>query len=31
MNWYLMYKDFKKSRGYKNKLLSFFGAPEWKL
>ena len=31
MNWYLMYVDFKKSRGYKNKLLSFFGAPEWKL
>ena len=31
MNWYLMYKVFKKSRGYKNKLLSFFGAPEWKL
>ena len=31
MNWYLMYVDFKKSRGFKNKLLSFFGAPEWKL
>ena len=31
MNWYLMYKDFKKSRGFKNKILSFFGAPELKL
>ena len=30
MLWHSMYKDFKKSKGIKSKLLSFFGAPEWK-
>jgi alkylglycerol monooxygenase len=30
MFWYSMYIDFKKSKGIKNKLLSFFGTPEWK-
>jgi alkylglycerol monooxygenase len=30
MFWYSMYMDFKKSKGIKSKLLSFFGTPEWK-
>jgi len=30
MFWYSMYSQFKKSSGLKNKLLSFFGTPEWK-
>ena len=30
MLWHSMYKDFKKSKGIKSKLLSFFGTPEWK-
>ena len=31
MLWYSMYKDFKKTKIFKNKLLSFFGTPEWKV
>jgi len=30
MFWHSMYIDFKKSKGIKSKLLSFFGTPEWK-
>ena len=30
MFWHSMYKDFRKSKNFKNKVLSFFGTPEWK-
>ena len=28
--WHSMFVDFKKSKGIRSKLLSFFGTPEWK-
>ena len=30
MFWQVMWNDFKSSKNYKDKFLSFFGTPEWK-